>query len=81
MSILNYQLLNRKKMYEIIKLYVTDHGDPSVGINLATWTVEAPANKEETQELEWFKGAIIEVYKEAAQGRVTACYDFEIDKM
>lgn len=63
-----------------MKLFITDHADPSVGLFSQEWAIECPfSEKEETTEsfLEWFKLHLIGIYVEFSEGRVTAEYDFE----
>lgn len=65
-------------------LIVWDQGDPSVGIYPQAWTVVAPFSRKDAMndgELrEGFRKEIEAVYKEYAEGRVMADYDFETDK-
>lgn len=71
------------------KLIVTDKGDSSVGIFPQEWIVDSPFSdnlskeeiKEASDDLEFFRKSIIDVYKEYAQGKITADYDFEIKAM
>lgn len=68
-------------------LYVTDNGDPSVGILECGWEVQAPFTKKEVkvgavdkESVEFFRNETINIYKEFAQGQVTAIYNFELKK-
>ena len=64
-----------------MKLIVTDKGDPSVGIYPMDWIIETPFNddwKEETDQLEYFREVIKALYREFAEGRIEAEYDFEL---
>lgn len=65
-----------------VKLHIFDSGDLSVGIFGQEWTVECPFDIEyPEEEMEDFKSAIINVYKEYCNGRIRAIFDFETDKM
>lgn len=63
-----------------MKLFVTDHGDPSVGLFSQTWEVDCPFNREDLdgEGLNLFKTDIKKLYKEFANGKVTAEYEFEV---
>ena len=64
-----------------MKLIVTDHADPSVGIFTQTWAIECPFDAEsEGEDLEFFKDSIVEVFRNFAFGKVTAEYDYELAK-
>ena len=64
-----------------MKLYVTDKGDPSVGIFDETWEVECPLDiSDDSYASNYFREKIITLYSVFAFGRVTATYDFEIDQ-
>jgi hypothetical protein len=60
-------------------LFITDHGDESVGIFSQSFIIETQFEncEDDKEELEWFRNAQIEIYKEYASGKVTAEYDFE----
>lgn len=61
-----------------MKLYITDKGDETVGVFGQTWTIEAPFEYEaESDDCEWFRENILEIYKEFAFGAIVAVYDFE----
>jgi len=61
-----------------IKLIVTDQGDPSVGIFPESWLVESPIiDKNEKENLEFFKAEIIKLYDSFCDGKCVAGYDFE----
>lgn len=76
---------------ETTKLFITDSGDPSVGMFPCFWTIEVPftvsqkdiqyyiadPQNENVFELYWFKGQMIDLYEEYCDGRCTAYYDFE----
>jgi hypothetical protein len=71
-------------MHESVKIIVVDNGDASVGIFPVSWQVECPFSKQnidngdiEKETLEWFRDKIINAYKEFAEGRCHANYDFE----
>ena len=67
------------------QLFVTDHGDPSVGIPELTWVIDCPVfinndhniSEDELEALEYFRKGMIEVFKEFTDGKLTADYDFE----
>jgi len=61
------------------KLFIKDHGDESVGIFSQSFTIETQFEncEDDKEELEWFRNAQIEIYKEYALGKITAEYDFE----
>ena len=71
-----------------MKLFVTDHADPSVGMFPCTWEVEVPflvddaAKKEyrrgDDSELDYFRNDIQELYNSYCDGRCEAYYEFEI---
>ena len=71
---------------QVKKLHIHDAGDPSVGIFPTGWEVDVPIyipNSEELsygdeENLEFFKSKMLEIYKEFAEGRLTAMYDFEL---
>lgn len=67
----------RKKERYIL---VTDVGDPSVGIYPRSWQVELPftIDLSDTEQLEHFRAAIIDVYIDYCDGRCRADYDFEL---
>ena len=74
-----------------MKLFVTDHADPSVGMFPCTWEVEVPflvddaaikkyklQSTTEYCELSWFKTQMFDLYEEYCEGRCEAYYEFEI---
>lgn len=60
-----------------MKLYITDEGDPSVGIFSQTYTVETPCTAEYPDDMAWFKDQMKRVYGEFAEGRLTMWYESE----
>ena len=66
-------------MFTQVKCFVSDMGDPSVGIFPQSWTVECPFYRENTDddELEYFREEIAKLYSEYAEGRLVVIYDFE----
>lgn len=77
---MSQNLKTMQNVFKQTKLIVTDHADPSVGLLVRTFSVECPFDHQsEQEELEFFRNAIIEAYKEFADGKVTAEYDFEYD--
>jgi hypothetical protein len=65
----------------MIKLYVTDQGDPSVGIFAQTYVVDTPFHPDDydTEEMDWFRKQIEAAYKEFAEGRLVLQFDIEKD--
>lgn len=67
---------------ETVLLYVTDHGDPSVGIFSRQWTIQSPFVRVDISGdkdvLDYFKNQMITAYNEFSDGKITAEYDFEI---
>lgn len=60
------------------KLFVTDHADPSVGLFTSSYSIESPFDQsDEKEDIEWFRKAQIDIYKEYAAGKITAEYEFE----
>lgn len=67
------------------KLYIHDTGDPSVGIFPTGWEAEVPIyipdshnmSEEDKESLDFFRNQMLEVYKEFAEGKLWAMYDFE----
>lgn len=76
-------------MKENIRLIVRDAGDPSVGIFEQTWDVDTPfpepkfdgSDDYSYDEMNHFRSLIVKAYKDFAQGRISALYDFEYKKM
>lgn len=74
-------------MKKSVKLFITDGGDPSVGIFPCSWEIEVPFyvgdtekynyKREKESELKIFKDAICELYKDYCDGRLSAYFDFE----
>jgi len=66
-------------MYEKVKAYVTDHGDPSVGLFPCTWEVECPFHKDDDEETkEFFREHLSKLYGEFAEGKITIDFDYEL---
>ena len=67
------------KSNNMVKLFITDHADPSVGLFSETHTIETPfeACEEDFELREWFRLEQVKIYREFAMGNVTAEYDFE----
>lgn len=72
-----------------MKLFITDHADPSVGMFPCTWEVEVPFEVGDSgvkqyyshpkeSDLVFFKEKIKEVYELYCDGRCEAYYEFEI---
>jgi len=52
-----------------MKLYITDKGDPFVGIFEQTYTIETPLTDESSlNDFKWFKTQIENLYNEFAEG-------------
>jgi len=71
-----------------MKLIITDWGDPSVGIWAISYEINCPFEKPDSDvilldddfdDLGWFRQQQIDIYKEYAQGKLTAQYDFELE--
>ena len=64
-----------------MKLYITDHAEPSVGIFESRYDLDCPLDQNnEPEELDQFKKMAIGLYSEFSFGRVSAIYDFEREK-
>lgn len=70
-------------MNQTQKLYITDKGDPSVGIFPQTWTIECPWSTKDSgisnEDKEFFKTEIEKLYKEFAEGEIVYHYDNEMN--
>lgn len=64
-----------------MKLYITDEGDPSVGVFSKTYEIDTPFHPDNVypDDLIWFKRQMETVYKEFAEGRLTMWYENECD--
>lgn len=62
-----------------MKLYLTDNGDPSVGIFPATYEITCPFERSDVDEetMDDFKREITSIYNEYGDARMKAEYDFE----
>ena len=70
-----------------MKLYITDHADPSVGMFPCTWEVEVPFSVSDTDILQYkttgnlgldmFRDDMRRVYQDYCDGRCEAYYEFE----
>ncbi len=66
-----------------VKLIIHDEGDSSVGISAETWQIETPFiywRNEEKETLEDFRNEIKKVYQYFSETKLTAMYDFEIER-
>jgi len=74
-------LRNTLKLKEM-KLYITDLGDPSVGIFAMTWILDCPFeyDKEEIENMEQFRIDQLKIYNDYSEGHLIADYDFECYK-
>ena len=69
-----------------MKLIITDWGDPSVGVFENTMEIDCPFERErddffgeyQLTEPQEFKEQMLNIYKEYANGKLTAAYDFEL---
>mgnify|MGYP003614004552 CR=1 FL=1 len=67
-----------------MKLYITDKGDPSVGIWGQQWVVEVPFETDDFDaedlqlNLEEFRKDMLKAYSEYSEGHICAQYDFEL---
>ncbi len=62
-------------------MFITDHGDPSVGIFPQTWTIQCPFCKVDVDEegLDFFRKEMQKLYGEFSEGGGVTCeYDFEL---
>jgi hypothetical protein len=70
-----------------MKLFITDHADPSVGMFPCTWEVEVPFLMSDSEikeykvgnghEWDYFKNDIEELFASYCDGRCEAYYEFE----
>ncbi len=69
------------KEFETVKAIITDKGDSYVGIFSYTHSVECPFSKEyidtDTEGLEFFRKALIDLYWEYADSTINVRFDFE----
>ena len=65
------------------ELYIIDSGDPSVGLNPTSWTVEPPfiVSKEDAESLADFKKAVLEAYQPYTEGRLSGVYAYELEHL
>lgn len=62
-----------------MKLYITDKGDPHVGIFEQTYEIETPLTEENSPaDFKWFKTQISNLYNEFAEGRLVLIFANEI---
>ena len=65
-----------------MKLYIHDYVDPSVGSFPATWVIECPFEEPKDESdfeiAEWFKTEQVDIFKEFAEGKIEAYYDYEL---
>lgn len=66
-----------------MKLTIFDKGDESVGLFPTQWEVDCPFDEitAEENDLQFFKERAKDLYSDFAQGKLTAMYDFEIQKL
>ncbi len=65
----------------MMKLFITDHADPSVGMFEQYWVVECPFEKSNADDeiFKLFKEDIGKIYGDFCDGKMTMQYDFEIE--
>lgn len=64
-----------------MNIVVSDQGDESVGLFGSSYTIETPISEtDDIDEIELFREMVIDVYSNFAHGKVTAFYQWEIDK-
>jgi len=68
-------------MYEINKVYITDPGDPSVGIPATDWIIEGYMMFDDKKEMEKAREALIDAWEFICGERVKVMFDFELDEM
>lgn len=59
-------------------LYIYHKGDPSVGINSESFSLDVPFEKDEIDDLEYFRSSMLNVYKDFFDFKAYAQYDFEL---
>jgi hypothetical protein len=60
------------------QLFITDLGDPSVGIFTQTWIIDTPLSQtDDYEDLNSFKEIMVGLYSDYADGKVIGEYDFE----
>jgi len=66
----------------MIKLHITDQGDPSAGISPRTYTVDSPFDEQhcDAEEMDWFREQMENIYKGFAEGRLTSNYETGADE-
>ena len=63
-----------------MKLLITDHADPSVGLQETTYEVDVPFEKDTDKEiLDMFKDSMLHAYAMYCFGKMTLLYDFEAE--
>lgn len=63
----------------MIKCYITDKGDPSVGIWELHWELECPFDKDADYDCrEFFRDKIKELYKEFSEGKILVEFEDEL---
>ena len=63
-----------------MKLYITDHADPSVGINPQQWIIECPFDERnaDAESFEFFRTEMIKIYLEFSDSKITAEFENEL---
>ncbi len=63
-----------------MKLFITDHADPSVGLMPSNYEIDVPFEKDSDKEaLDDFRNKVEEIYKTYSFGEITLLYDFEAE--
>lgn len=63
-----------------MKLLITDHADPSVGLMPTTYEVDVPFEKDSDKEaFDDFKEKMLHAYSMYCFGKMTLLYDFEAE--
>ena len=62
-----------------MELIIKEHGDSSVGIPERYYQIDCPFERNEVEEIDLisFKAEILQTYKQFAEMRMEAFYDFE----
>lgn len=62
-----------------MNLIINDKGDQSVGIFPTSYTVETPLDHtDDTDAIEFFRKAAIDLFSQFTDGRITAMYEWEV---
>lgn len=66
-----------------MKMQITDHGDPSVGLFGATFEIDVPFERvdADSEMLEGFRNEIAKIFSEYGDFKANPVYDFEDEEM